>query len=74
MQIYVKFYTWHLGIPWPALEPPPGEFLPRTCEESGGPGLKPMEQGEFIMPTLTGLYMGSDAVGEWVLGLTPGPG
>jgi hypothetical protein len=66
-------------MPWPALEPPPGEFLPRTGEESGGPdtgvpGFEPMGRGEFIMPAPTGLDIGSEVAGEWGLGLTPGPG
>ena len=60
------------------LEPSPGELLPMTGLDMGGPdtgvpGLEPIGRGEFIMPP-PGLDIGKDVAGELGLGLTPGPG
>ena len=67
------------GIPCAALDPPPGEFFPRTGEDIGGPetgvpGLEPIGLGEFIIPAPTGLDMGREVAGECGLGEAPGGG
>lgn len=65
-------------IPCCAPEPSPGELLPMTGLESGGPdtgvpGFEPIGRGEFIIPP-PGLDMGREVAGECGLGLAPGPG
>ena len=69
-----EYLPW-LDMPCCELEPSPGELLPITGLDRGGPdtgvpGFEPIGRGEFIMPP-PGLDIGKEVAGELGLGLAP---